>query len=469
MPVRTIVLTTAISGLALTLPAERLRADDLGKVIVGGAILCAVTGCLKGRSQGGNQHRTTRRAGDPTVRADQQALNYFGYDAGGADGVTGKRTRAAISRYQGYMGYPVTGQLDTYQRQTLVGAYNWAQSGGNATYPGIQGQELLRAYASHSRGGNYCQETGRCMGGGYPAQNNYGGAPGYPGGNGLPPQTGYGANGAMPNAAPAYPQPVAPQGAAQLPTQVMTTGGALAGFELPDSSGNRSIADHCQTVKMVSSANGGAVRSPAAIVNPTQALDEQFCSASTYAVSSTESMLSGAQVTDDQLTQNCGKVVEFMAAETDALGTRPAADLTAAAQQKIRQASPDGNAQGLVQTGEVCLGYGYRTDDSEVVLAASMLLVGAGARPYAELLGHHLRDGLGVQADADRARGWYDTAFSALDDGAAPVFLPSQSAQRVAIMRAALTGGAPAPELTGASTAGAASAPAALPSFNIGN
>ncbi|WP_196774378.1 peptidoglycan-binding domain-containing protein [Rhodovulum sp. MB263] len=461
------VLTTAISGLALTLPAERLHADDLGKVIVGGAILCAVTGCLKGRSQSGNQHRTARPAGNPTVRADQQALNYFGYDAGGADGVTGKRTRSAISRYQGYMGYPVTGQLDTYQRQTLVGAYNWAQSGGNATYPGIQGQELLRAYASHSRGGNYCQETGRCMGGGYPAPNNYGGTPGYPGGNGLPPQTGYGATGNMP--APAYPQPMPPLNAAPLPTQVMTTGGALAGFELPDSSGNRSITDHCQTVKMVSSANGGPVRSPASIVNPTQALDEQFCSASTYAVSSTERMLSGAQVTDEQLTQNCGQVVDFMAAETDALGTRPAADLLATAQQKIRQAAPDGNTQVLVQTGEVCLGYGYRTDEADVVLAASMLLVGAGARPYAELLGHHLRDGLGVQADAERARKWYETAFSSLDDGAAPVFLPSQSAQRVEIMRAALAGGAPAPVLTGASSAGAAPAPSALPSFNIGN
>ncbi|OLS45359.1 hypothetical protein BV509_14090 [Rhodovulum sulfidophilum] len=488
MRVRTFFVTTAMASLALTMPAERVRADDLGKVIVGGAILCAVTGCLNGRNQGRSNRTAARPAGDPTVRTDQQALNYFGYDAGGADGVTGRRTRDAISRYQGYMGYPVTGQLDPYQRQNLVGAYNWAQSGGNASYPGIQGQELLRAYSSYARGGNYCQETGRCAGGGYGGQNAYGagqgyagangypGGAGYPSGNGYPSETGYGA---MPSQVPvpSYPQQGAPQpflqpqGQApqQVANQVLTTGGALPGFELPDSTAYRSVADHCQTVQMVSSANGGAVTGPAGVTNPTQALDEQFCSASTYAVSTTESMLSGAGVSDDQLAQNCQQVVDFMQPETDALSGRQASDLAAAAEQKIRQ-SAGADPQGLIQTGEVCLGYGYRTDDSDLVLAASMLLVGAGARPYAELLGHHLRDGFGVGSDPARARGWYDTAFAALDSGATPVFLPSQSAQRVAIMRAALDGGAPAPVLTGASAAGAAApAPAALPSFNIGN
>jgi peptidoglycan hydrolase-like protein with peptidoglycan-binding domain len=66
-------------------------------------------------------------------REVQHSLNYFGFNAGGADGVLGSRSRTAISGFQAHLGYPVTGQLTEFERSFLVGSYHRAQSGGPAT------------------------------------------------------------------------------------------------------------------------------------------------------------------------------------------------------------------------------------------------------------------------------------------------------------------------------------------------
>ena len=84
-----------------------------------------------------------------------------------------------------------------------------------------------------------------------------------------------------------------------------------------------------------------------------------------------------------------------------------------------------------------------------------MLLVGAGEHAYAEVFGHHLRNGFGTPVDPQAATGWYNAGLAALDAGATPAFLPSQSTQRAAVIRAALSGqSASIQPITGATDAG---------------
>jgi hypothetical protein len=117
--------------------------------------------------------------------------------------------------------------------------------------------------------------------------------------------------------------------------------------------------------------------------------------------------------------------------------------------------------QQLREIGEVCLGVGYQTDDAPVVLAATMLLLGAGEPAYAEVLGHHLRRGFGTTASPTNATGWYSNALDALEGGATPAFLPSQSPQRVSVIRAAIGGSQAIP--------GATNMNLYLPDLGIGN
>ncbi|WP_245943212.1 peptidoglycan-binding domain-containing protein [Rhodovulum viride] len=414
----------AATATALSLPAPApLRADtgDVVKLgIAAGAFFCMANpgrcglGGNRQTQPSGTPQRTAapapapRAVADPTVRTDQQALNYFGYEAGGADGVMGRNTRQAISRYQTYMGYPATGQLDLYQRQTLVGAYNWAQAGRGAAYPGIYGQELLRAYQTETRGGDYCRETGRC--------------------------------------------PVQGASAGQ------TTQPRLPEMPTPSAS----MANACASSQMVTNASG-PVLTPAGITGPDrarQAMDEQFCSASSYALSRSENLLDGSGMTDQTLSENCRWVVDRMADQIGQLGSRSAVELTEAADRRVRDIGAD--MRQITDAATVCLGYGYRTDDARVALASALMLVGTGARPYAELVGHHLRGGYGTARNPDQAQGWYDIAFDALDRGADPAVRPSQSGERVAVMRAALrTGG-----LSGGGNATSATG-TGMPNFNL--
>lgn len=431
----------------MSVPAP-VRAND-GAALLGGLIMGGILG-----SQTQKQRTYRPRAVNQTVLADQNALNYFGYDAGPADGVMGSRTRSAISQYQAYMGYPVTGNLEEYQRQNLVGGHNWAQSGGNVIYPGIQGAELLRAYSSYSRGVNYCQETGRCLAA-YPGQpvqpQTYATYP--PNMGQVPPappvmMQPQGAPTVTRIVPPATTTPVVPPPTATPPApsgDVMAAGLSIPSFDLPAQTETRSILGHCQTVESVASANGGPASSPAAITDAEQALDEQFCNATSFATDATASRLAGANIPEDTLAANCGQLRDFMAGLVETLGTGSAQDVTGAAQRLFAQASAQSGADGPIQAAEICVGYGYRTDDAQTAMAASLLLVGAGRLPYAELLGHHLRGGFGIAADETRARGWYDTALTALESGAEPVFMPGQSGQRVAIMRAALNANDSAP------------------------
>ncbi len=421
MKLKSAIVAALVCSVAMPVP-QVARADS--DALIGLGVGAVIGACLAGACNN-NRNRTTtttttrtpppqqpaRAPADEAVRTDQAALNHFGFPAGTPDGRMGRNTRNAIGNYQAYMGHPVTGQLNDFERGSLWNAYNRAQMGGGAAYPDVvaaEGQRgLLKAFEAESRGERY-----RPFGQTEPV-------PYYP---------------------PA-PLPV-PQPA---PVPAAEPAPGLPNFSTTPTAA--SMADHCRSVEILTQANGQPM-SPGAITDPNQALDEQFCGARGYAMSRGQQLIAGVQgVTDSQLREQCDGLVPTMAPVTaDLAGRSPAEGTQAAASHVAQFQKPDAE---LLRVGEICLGVGYQTDKPDVALASSMLLVAVGAYPYGELFGHHLRNGFGTTQNAGAADGWYDTALGSLEQGADPAFLPTLSPQRVAVMRAALSGQAMPAATTG--------------------
>ncbi len=127
-------LTKAAVVFALTLtPITASAGNDLVGGIIGGVIGAAVM-------NGGNKSRqrsTSKPRVSSAVRAErreiQTALNYFGFPAGTPDGVLGRKSRAAVSGFQVYLGYPATGQLSEFEKNFLLNSHRQALAGGYAT------------------------------------------------------------------------------------------------------------------------------------------------------------------------------------------------------------------------------------------------------------------------------------------------------------------------------------------------
>ena len=422
MSIKAPLILALTAGLAAPMPVRAADTGDVVKGVAGVALLCYATGVCGGGSQAqpaprasssGSTRSQTRAPAAPrvdqTVKRDQQALNYFGFPAGAADGQSGAKTRSAISGYQAYMGYPATGQLSDYERSMLHSGYDRAQAGAGAAYPNVVAAEgsrgLLKAFAADARGERY-----------------------------TPP-------GAIPAATAPVPAP-APQSPAGLP-------------DFGQTQDARSMAGHCQSVELLTQVNG-KMMTPDAMSDPNQALDEQFCAARGYAISLGQQRAAAVQGVDDAgRQQQCRGLVETMAPETDKIAAMPPAQAIASAEAFATKLGAQ--RAKMVNIGEICMGIGYQTDNPEMVLASAALLIGAGERPYAEVYGHHLRQGFGVAADPAAATEWYRADLAALDGGAAPVFLPAQGGQRAEVIRAAL---APQP---------AANAAVKLPDFGGGS
>lgn len=124
--------TFAISlSVALT-PASRVAADA-GDFAAGAIIGGIIGGAIGKNQQRRSGNKSTRRSRLPSTqegRQIQQSLNYFGFPAGTVDGQLGRKSRQAISGYQAYLGYPVTGQLNDFERDLLIGSFQRAQASG---------------------------------------------------------------------------------------------------------------------------------------------------------------------------------------------------------------------------------------------------------------------------------------------------------------------------------------------------
>ena len=127
-------LTSAVVALALGgAHASHAEADAFVGGLVGGIIGGAIGSHVR-TEQRRTQPRTVRTVAPSPVRQQnrevQTALNHFGFHVGVPDGAIGPRSRAGISQYQAYLGYPPTGQLSDFERSVLLSAWQRSQMGG---------------------------------------------------------------------------------------------------------------------------------------------------------------------------------------------------------------------------------------------------------------------------------------------------------------------------------------------------
>lgn len=405
-----IFLMAALTASVAAMPGTRAAAD-FADGLVGGLVGGAVSGIIVNESAKARERKrtttttTTRRVyrapsvSSQQVREEQTALNYFGFPAGTPDGVRGRNTRNAVSQFQAHMGYPVTGQLQDYERQFLISSYYRAQSGGAATAQRIaqtgQGTRgLLYAYRDEALG---TQQQGQ---------------------------------GGMMALAP---QEEEQTQAASASGSASGGGGALPNLMASGGDGP-SLASHCNQVSLVTSSNGGFVTA-ASMQDARFALNEQFCIARTYAIAEGESMASSLQgVTPEQLEEQCRAFGPAMREHVAALSLDKRSAVLDGVRGFVRQTGQ--SPAQLAGTARICLSVGYRIDNMNVALGSGLLLAALGEDAYGELMGHHLNEGFGTARRPDLAKAWFAAAIEAVENGAEPVFAPGDPGRNALLRKA---------------------------------
>lgn len=427
-----------VAALLMTVPAERAAADLHG--LIGGVIVGCGTGLLN-CGQKKQQKRTTQRQARPRIPATEQgrqtqsALNYFGFNAGTVDGQIGNGTRRAIEGYQATMGYPVNGRdFPPYQFDELMRAYHWGQNGGSAQ-TGQYGPGLLHAYRQQQQqqqglGNSYAGNQGA-----YGNQNAYGQA----GQRVLEPNINNQGVATTTAQVPQTTQVVTPQQQGQIIEPQSPEALKIAPLDLSAGLAPASIADRCELVDLKTQTNQGVILA-SNMTDPDQALSEKFCEARSFAIGESQGILTQARASEDEIAATCVQISDAMAPAFGTLGNatpQQAIDQIAGISQSIGLGDP--STAGTY--GKLCLGLGYRKDDATMAMTGAMVMVGTGQMPYAEAVGHHLREGFGVTASPRTSLGWYEVAVSALEQNAAPAFEPSKTAERVSVIRAAIEHG----------------------------
>jgi peptidoglycan hydrolase-like protein with peptidoglycan-binding domain len=414
------IITGVLSAALLIAPVARVAADsgDLVGGIVGGIIGGVIVNeGAKNRERKESRTVTRTIVVAPSVsraenREVQTALNYFGFPAGAADGILGRRSRGAISQYQQSMGYIVTGLLTPYERDFLVTSYYRAVSGGAATSQRIAADPmgargLLLAYQ---------QETVN------PGDGTAGVAP--------------------------------------FVDEVVATAPALPNFM--GAAVVPSLASHCNAVSLMTNSNGGFATA-STMVDANAALNEQFCLARTYAIARGEDLASRVQgFTPRQIAEQCEAFGPAMREHIAALSVKSVSDVVSGVSGFVL-ASGVSPAQ-MSGTARICLSVGYRTDNMNVAIGSALMLYALGEKPYGELLGHHLLQGFGASRRSDLAFNWYSAALDAQAAGAPAVFAPGQPERNNLIRQASLRiGGGTSASPTGTDAPVATS----LPSFMV--
>lgn len=441
----TFVAVAASAMLMTGAAVERAQADIHGAVI-GGIILCGLSGGCG--TNNNNNNRGSTRPSNPGISSAQRqqnrevqgALNAFNFPVGTVDGSIGPRSRAAIGDYQSYMGMPATGQLTEFERNTLVDSHRRLQAGAGQAYPNMMAQTGPRGLLRTAVNPNYPAQYGdRLPGQGQVAglPNTGGQQPAFPNNGGFQqPQQG----GQFPNTAgfqPPQPQPQ-PGGQTLNQTPQQTAGIApLAPLQPLQPAGTAvvSAASRCEIVELRARAQG--VTQAGNIADADQALSEKFCDARSFSIAQGTAQAAQFAVSENELLALCGQIETAFASKYGQLAGSTTDQIRALV---TTTAGPLGLTDPGTATayGKICLGLGYRQDNSEMALAGALTLMNAGQAPYGELIGHHLREGFGVSKAPAAAGQWYDEAITALETGATPAFEPSTTRERVGVIRAAM-------------------------------
>lgn len=451
---------TLIASSLVLFPAQRVTADAgdfVAGAIIGGIVGHAATKEAQRKKRvyraPATSSRTVKRKVNrstiPSTQAGreiQASLNYFGFDAGTVDGQLGRKSRNAISQYQAYLGYPITGQLSPFEQNLLVSSYNRAQAGGIAT------NQLVAQNPDGTRG---LLKTYRAELAGQPTTAPVQGATTVV----VAPQpaplaVGTTTTTTVTAAAPTDVQPVQP-------VTTANAAGALPNFLGGDS--GKSLASHCNTVSLLTNTNGGFT-TLASLTDPVQVLNEQFCLARTYAIAKSEELVSKVQgFTPDQVAAQCDAFGPAMKDHVAALSLKTLPEVRQGVSGFVLGTGM--SPAQLTATAQICLGVGYRTDNMDVALASGLLLHALGQGVYGELMGHHLSQGFGTAQRVDLARSWYQDSLSAADSGATLVFSPGQPERTELLRKASVMLGA----TTSTQSDSIVQPVAALPSFGVSN
>lgn len=387
-------LATALISISLVAsPVSPVLANDLGAGLVGAII----GGVIVSEAMKNKRKTTVSTAVYAERREVQTALNYFDFPTGTPDGVFGAKTRSAMSGFQYYLGFPVTGNLTGYETEFLLTSFRRAQLGGGATMQQVatnpDGRRgLLVIYREEMTGGSSPAQTTATLGTATGSQSS-----------------GTGLETAKSTSA----------------TTLLPTFGNTA---------QASLTSHCNKVSLLTNANGGFVN-VANMSNPTLALSEQFCLARTYAIAESDDLVAAVQgYTPDQIQASCEGIADPMRDLISAVSLQSRPEVLASVAGFVVKTAM--SPAQLSQTAKICLGVGYRTDNLDVAMASALLLVSLGRPVYGELLGHHLSQGIGATERTEFAAEWYVAAIDALDAGAEPAFAPLQP-ERVDLLRLA--------------------------------
>lgn len=364
------VTATAVAAALIASHAERASADAFVGGLLGGFLGATI----------GSNVRTQPRRSQPQVssaarqlaRDIQTALNHFYFNVGTPDGVLGRQSRAGISQYQAYLGFPSTGELTEFERQVLMTAHQRALLGT---------PQVMQIAASHPNGLRGVLDAVRdeMLGVNQPGQVTV----------------------AAPSQAP---QPGAPATAAA--PAIPSFGGLGGGVAAV------SLASHCNRVGLVTSANGGFATLET-MGDPVFALNEQFCLARGYAIAEGEALVSQlpVAVTAQQIAEQCAGLEPMVQNHVAALSLQ-SRDVVIGGMTQFVLTS--GLSTGdLAVTARICLSSGYQTDNLTVAIGSALILVALGETAYGELPAHHLMQGIGTAQRRELASEWYRASLPA--------------------------------------------------------
>ncbi|MFP7570385.1 peptidoglycan-binding domain-containing protein [Marivita sp. S2033] len=269
----------------------------------------------------------------------------------------------------------------------------------------------------------------------------------------------------MPTArAPALPVPSAqPVVSGVASSAAPESGVAMPSFMGGQQVAQQSLASFCNKVSLLTSSNGGFV-TEASITDANFALAEQMCLTRTYAMAQGEELIAKVQgATQEQITEQCRSFGPLLKDHVSAVSLQTRDEVLQGVSSFILASGMP--PQQLAGTARVCLSVGYRVDDMDVAMGSALLLTSLGETGYAELLGHHLSQGIGASERADIAVAWYEAALTSFTDSGEMAFAPGQPDRMGLLQKAALMLGGQAIATPDESTP----KPAALPLLVVDN
>jgi len=359
---RKIFATTALAAALISSGVGRASAD-IGDAIAGGIIGGVIVGAINERNRRPRGTGVTSAARQ-LARDVQIALNHFLFHVGTPDGVFGRQSRAGMSQYQAYLGFPVTGDVSELERQILLTAYQRAVLGG---------PQVTRIVSTHRNGMRGMLDVVRDE------------------------MLGVNNQPVVEVVAPAPQQPVAPAAPAALPNFFQGQNGAGATTV--------SLASHCNRVALVTSSNGGYTELHT-MTDPVFALNEQFCLARSYAIAEGEALVAQvAGATPQGIAQQCSGLEPMLQRHVASLSMQSRDTVLQGVAQFVLNSGMSTN--DLSGTARICLSSGYLTDNLTVAVGSALVLVALGEDSYGELPGHHLMQGIGASQRSDLAAEWF--------------------------------------------------------------